>query len=282
VHLDPLAATLVFLSAILHATWNALTKSSGDRVVTLAGVMGTSVAIGALASPFVPMPPPDALRFLAASAAFHFGYQIFLLYAYRFGDLSLVYPIARGSAPMLVAILGASFAGEVPRPVQAGGIALASVAMTSFAFEPRAPHAGVARSIAAAFVTAGMIGCYTFLDGEGVRHTPSPLSYIVWNCWATGIAFCVFALIRNRGRIAPFLGPEGRRGVAGGLLAITGYGIVLWAMSRGAMGNVAALRETSVVFAALIGSRLLGEGFGGRRLAAALCVAVGVVLLQIG
>ncbi|HKC49178.1 MAG TPA: DMT family transporter [Myxococcota bacterium] len=281
-HLDPLAAALVFLSALLHATWNALAKSSGDRVVTLAGVMGTSVAVGAVVSLFVAAPARESLPYLAVSAVFHFAYQIFLLYAYRFGDLSLVYPIARGSAPLLVAILGASFAGEVPRPVQAGGIALASLAMTSFAFEPRVPHAGVTRSVAAAFATAAMIGCYTFLDGEGVRHSGAPLRYIAWNCWATGLGFCVFAALRKRGRLAPFLGREGARGVAGGLLAIVGYGIVLWAMSRGAMANVAALRETSVVFAALIGSRLLGEGFGGRRLAAALCVAVGVLLLQTG
>jgi drug/metabolite transporter (DMT)-like permease len=127
-----------------------------------------------------------------------------------------------------------------------------------------------------------MIGCYTFLDGEGVRHSGAAWSFIAWNCWATGLGFCVFALVRNRGRIAPFLGRDGARGVAGGILAIVGYGIVLWAMSRGAMANVAALRETSVVFAALIGSRILGEGFGGRRLAAALCVALGVVLLQTG
>ena len=280
--LDLPIAALVLCSAVMHATWNALTKSSGDRVVTLAGVMFACVAIGAVASLFVPAPEPAALPFLAVSAAFHFLYQIFLLYAYRFGDLSVVYPIARGTAPLLVAILGASFAGEIPRPVQAGGIALASVAMTSFAFEPRAPHPGVARSIAAAVVTAAMIGCYTFLDGQGVRRAGSPVSYIAWNCWATSLGFCVFALFWQRGRIAPFLGREGARGLAGGALATTGYGIVLWAMSRGAMANVAALRETSVVFAALIGTRLLGEGLGTRRVAAALCVAVGVVLLQSG
>lgn len=282
-HLDPTAALLVFLAAIMHATWNALAKSSGDRVVTLAGVMGTSVVLGVAASLFVAPPAPESLKFLAASSVFHLLYQMFLLYAYRFGDLSLVYPIARGSAPMLVAILGASFAGEVPRPVQAGGIALASVAMTSFAFEPRVPHAGVARSIAAAFVTAAMIGCYTFLDGQGVRHAgPQPLSYVAWNMWATGIAFCVFAFVRNRGQVAPFLGHAGVRGVIGGVLATLGYGIVLWAMSRGSMANVAALRETSVVLAALIGTFVLGEGFGGRRFLAALCVALGVALLQAG
>jgi drug/metabolite transporter (DMT)-like permease len=281
-HLDFSAAALVLVAAFMHATWNALAKASGDRVVTLACVMGTSVVVGAVASLFVPAPEPAALPWLAASSVFHFLYQIFLLYAYRAGDLSLVYPIARGSAPLLVAILGATFAGEVPRPLQAAGIALASLAMTSFAFEPRVPHKQVARSIAAAFVTAGMIGGYTFLDGQGIRHAGGQLSYIAWNAWATGIAFCLFALARNRGRIAPFLGRAGARGVAGGLLALVAYSIVLWALSRGAMANVASLRETSVVIAALIGTRILGEGFASRRIAAALCVALGVVLLQLG
>ncbi|HXX47881.1 MAG TPA: DMT family transporter [Myxococcota bacterium] len=281
-HLDFSAATLVLFAAFLHATWNALAKASGDRVVTLAGVMTTSLVFGLLVSPFVAAPARAAWPYLAASSVFHFGYQIFLLYAYRFGDLSLVYPIARGTAPLLVAILGASFAGEVPRPLQACGIGLASVAMTSFAFEPRVPHKGVARSIAAAFVTATMIGCYTYLDGQGVRHAGGQLSYIAWNSWATSFAFCIFALVRNRGRLAPFLGREGARGVAGGVLALLAYGIVLWAMSRGAMANVASLRETSVVIAALIGTRILGEGFASRRIAAALCVALGVALLQLG
>src|SRR5262245_11773904 len=102
--------------------------------------MGTCAAIGAVASPFLPAPDAASLPFLALSCVFHFAYQLSLLGAYRHGDLSLVYPIARGLAPMLVAVLGAGFAGEVPRPIQAGGIALASAAMASFAFEPRVPH----------------------------------------------------------------------------------------------------------------------------------------------
>ena len=276
------AAALVLFSAVLHATWNALTKSSGDRVVTMAGVMGTCALIGGAASLFLPAPEPAALPYLAVSCVFHFAYQQFLLGAYRHGDLSLVYPIARGMAPMLVALLAAAFAGEVPRPVQAAGIALASAAMASFAFEPREPHPGVARSVASAFAAAAMIGCYTFLDGQGVRHAGNAFSYVAWNSWATSLAFCVYALVHTRGRLAPFVEVAGLRGAAGGVLATVGYGIVLWAMSRGAMANVAALRETSVVFAALIGTQLLGESFGVRRIGAALCVAVGVLLLQSG
>jgi drug/metabolite transporter (DMT)-like permease len=280
--LDPGAAALVLFAAVLHAIWNALTKASGDRVVTMAGVMGTCALIGGVGSFFLPAPAPAALPFLAISCVFHFGYQQFLLGAYRHGDLSLVYPIARGLSPLLVALLASALAGEVPRPVQAAGIALASAAMASFAFEPREPHPGVARSVASAFACAAMIGSYTFLDGQGVRHSGNAFSYVAWNAWATSLAFCVFALVHTRGRLAPFFETAGLRGIAGGVLAMLGYGIVLWAMSRGAMANVSALRETSVVFAALIGTHLLGEGFGARRIGAALCVALGVLLLQSG
>lgn len=280
--LDPGAAALVLVSAVLHATWNALTKASGDRVVTMTGVLGTCALIGGAASLFLPAPAPAALPFLAISCVFHFAYQQFLLGAYRHGDLSLVYPIARGLSPLLIALLASAFAGEVPRPVQALGIALASAAMASFAFEPREPHPGAARSVASAFVCTAMIASYTFLDGQGVRHSGNAFSYVAWNSWATSLAFCVFALVHTRGRLAPFFEVAGVRGIGGGVLATLGYGIVLWAMSRGAMANVSALRETSVVFAALIGTRLLGEGFGTRRVGAALCVALGVLLLQSG
>src|SRR5258705_6590935 len=143
--LDLGAAALVLFSAVLHATWNALTKASGDRLVTMAGVMGTCALLGGVASLFLPAPEPAALPYLAMSCLFHFGYQQFLLGAYRHGDLSLVYPIARGLAPMLVALLAAAFAGEVPRPLQAGGLALPSAALAGFAFEPRQPHPGGAR-----------------------------------------------------------------------------------------------------------------------------------------
>jgi len=280
--LDPGVALLVLFSAVLHATWNALTKASTDRIVTMAGVMGTCALIGGAASVFLPAPAPGALPFLALSAVFHFGYQQFLLGAYRNGDFSLVYPIARGLSPLLIALLASAFAGEVPRPVQALGIALASAAMASFAFEPREPHPGVARSVASAFACAAMIGSYTFLDGQGVRHSGNAFSYVAWSSWATSLGFCVFALVHTRGRFAPFFATAGVRGIAGGVLATLGYGIAVWAMSRGAMASVSALRETGVVFAALIGTHLLGEGFGARRTGAALCVALGVVLLQSG
>jgi uncharacterized membrane protein len=281
--LDPLVTALVLVSALLHAGWNAVAKSSTDRSLTLAVVLLASAVIGAFASLVVEPPAPEALPFLATSACFHALYQIFLLQAYRFGDLSQVYPIARGFAPVLVATLAAAFAGERPTVLQGAGIALASLAIASLALERRGGASpGVGRSIAAAFATAAMIGSYTFLDGQGVRHSGGALRYVAWNFWATSLPFCAGAFWRGRARLRAFLVRDGTRALAGGIVAAVGYAIVLWAMEHGAMAGVASLRETSVVFAALIGTLVLGEDFGARRIVAALGVAAGVMLLQAG
>ncbi len=280
--LDPSITALVLLSAILHAGWNALTKSSSDRSLTLALVLAACALIGAAASLVVEPPAPAALPYLLASVCFHTLYQVFLLQAYRFGDLSQVYPIARGFAPVLVATLAALFAGERPTLVQGSGIALASLSIASLALERRDVSPGVGRSVIAAFATAAMIGTYTFLDGQGVRHAGGALRYVAWNLWATSLVYCFAAFWRGRARLRAFLASDGWRGLAGGAVAALGYGIVLWAMEHGALAGVAALRETSVVFAALLGTFLLGEEFGARRIVAALGVAAGVILLQSG
>jgi len=281
--LDPAVTALVLLAAVMHAGWNAVTKSSSDRTLTFALVLGTSALMGAIGCCFVPLPAREAWPFLLTSMCFHALYQIFLLQAYRFGDLSHVYPIARGLAPVLVAAFAATFASEVPDGVQAAGLAIASLSITSLALEPRTFGPGVGRSVVAALFTAAMIGTYTFLDGQGVRRAGGSFSYIAWNMWMTSVPLCVWVLLRRRARLAAILRTaEGAKGIAGGATAALGYGIVLWAMDRGAMANVAALRETGVVFAALIGTLLLGEAFGARRIVAALGVALGVILLQAG
>ncbi|MEX2205226.1 MAG: EamA family transporter [Myxococcota bacterium] len=281
--LDPVVTALVLLAAVMHAGWNAVTKSSPDRTLTLGLVLGTSAVFGLVACWFVPIPAPASHPFLLVSACFHLLYQIFLLQAYRFGDLSHVYPIARGLAPVLVALFAALFAAEAPDGIQALGLGVASASITSLALEPRTLGPGVTRSVVAALVTAAMIGTYTFLDGQGVRRAGDAYAYIAWNLWLTSLPFCLFVLLRRRARLAAILRTsEGLKGIVGGITAMVGYAIVLWAMDRGAMASVAALRETSVVFAALIGTMLLGEAFGARRILAALGVALGVILLQSG
>jgi drug/metabolite transporter (DMT)-like permease len=281
--LEPSVTALVLLAAVMHAGWNAITKSSPDRTLTLALVLGTSAVIGLIACLFVPFPAPESHPFLLVSAVFHALYQIFLLQAYRFGDLSHVYPIARGLAPVLVALFAGLFAAEAPDGIQALGLGVASASIASLALEPRTLGPGATRSVIAALITAAMIGTYTFLDGQGVRRAGDAYAYIAWNMWMTSVPFCVFVLLRRRARLVAILRTsEGLKGIAAGVTAMVGYAIVLWAMAHGAMASVAALRETSVVFAALIGAFMLGEAFGRRRIVAAAGVALGVILLQSG
>lgn len=290
--LSPGVLALVLLAAGLHATWNALVKAGGDRTAMLATVLG---APAVLALPFVLiLPPPGwaAAPYLALSAAIHSAYVFFLLAAYRYGDLSQVYPIARGLAPVLVALAAWKLAGEALSLPEAAGVAIVSAGIASLAWTRRAalggPAAGTGggtgdpRAVLMALATGVMIAGYTLTDGLGVRAAETAYSYIAWQLFTEALVIVPACLWLRRGRIRASFGPQLLRGLFGGCLAAGAYAIAMWAMSLGPLAHVVALRETSVILAALIGTRLMGEPFGGRRLAAASAVAIGAVLLQAG
>jgi drug/metabolite transporter (DMT)-like permease len=278
---DMLTIGLVLLAAVLHASWNALTKASGDPLVNVTVVTGTG---GLLAFPFLlvfPFPGPETWNWLLASAVLHYAYQLALVRTYRLGDLSQVYPIARGLAPLGVALLASVGAGEHLTPIQILGLALASIAIMVLAGAgDRGPSSRGA--VAMALVTATLIGLYTYSDGRGVRSVAEPQFFIGWS-FVLGSFPIALTTIAIRGRSAlAALRSGGLHAVAGGLMATLGYGIVLWAMSRTTMASVASLRESSVLFAAIIGSQLLGESFGRRRMLAAFALVLGLGLVQVG
>lgn len=272
---------LILLAALLHAAWNALTKSSADPLLAIWLITTVAGLVGGAGVLWVDVPDRAAWPYLAASMAIHLGYMLFLVHAYRFGDLSRIYPIARGLAPLVVAALAAAFVGEWTTPVQTFGLVLCCAAIASLAFADTGLHGVGGGAVAAAAATGVMIGAYTVVDGSGVRLAGNPFSYVAWNFVLDAVPISVAVLVLRRGAIAPFLRSELGRGAAGGVMSAIAYGIVMWSMSLGAMANVASLRETSVVFAALIGARVLGEPLGARRLAAALLAAVGLVILQV-
>ena len=274
-------AALVLLTAILHAAWNAVVKSSGDQLLTLTLVFGTGAVVAGAAMPLVEAPARAAWPYLALSVIVHGLYALFLLLSYRFGDLSHVYPIARGLAPLLVALLSAMFAGEVPSSFQTAALFLVSLAIASLAFGQGWSAREDVKPVVFAIATGILIGTYTFLDGQGARHAGSSSSYIAWLILINGMPLVVVSLCLRRGRIAHFLRTQGRVGLIAGLISALGYAIVIWAMSRSAMALVASLRETSVIFGALIGAVLLGEPFGRRRVLAAAVVAAGVMMLSL-
>jgi drug/metabolite transporter (DMT)-like permease len=216
---------------------------------------------------------------MAASTFVHFGYYVTLAHAYRTGDLSFAYPLMRGTAPLIVTILGIVFLRELPTAHVAAGILLVCGGIVSIAFVRRERHPPAAAGWA--FANAAIIAVYTLIDGTGARASGNAVSYVSWLIFIEGLPFVAW-IIARRGRPAvTYLTRSWRRGVAGGACALAAYGIVLFAMTRAPVAAVAALRETSVLFAALIGAVWLKEGLGPMRLAGAASVVAGVAALKL-
>jgi drug/metabolite transporter (DMT)-like permease len=274
-------AALVLLAAALHASWNAFVKVSGDKLVLMAVVMGFSGLPMVFVMPFVPVPEPASWPYLAVSLVVHWFYYGFLASAYRFGDLSQVYPVARGSAPLLVAAGAWALAGEALGTGGLIGIAIVSLGIMSLAWRRGSIADGSAKPVSFALMTGLCIAVYSVADGMGVRRTAEPFSYISWLFVLDMPPVLLATAWLRRGRVAEAFAPSLLPGFVGGLCAAGAYAIVIWAMSRGAIAHVVALRETSVILAALIGTLSLGEPFGRRRVAAACTVAAGAALLQL-
>lgn len=272
----------VLLAALLHAVWNALVKSGGDRLLVLAAVNGAG-ALVALPLVFITTAPVAAAwPWLLLSAVLHLGYYFFLIRAYSVGDLAHVYPLARGTAPLLVTGAAALLADERLPAGAVLGVAVASIGIISLAFEGGPPWRRDARALWFALVTSVFIAGYTVVDGIGVRLSQSTLGYIAWLFLIDGVPIVAYAVLKRPGMVRPFLRRERWPCLGGGLASMTAYGLVIWAMSLGAMGMVSALRETSVLFAVLIGVLLLGERLTARRLFAAVAVCTGVAMMHIG
>jgi drug/metabolite transporter (DMT)-like permease len=269
-------ACLVLGAALLHATWNAMLRSSGDRFLSMVVIDVTS---GAVVVPFLfGLPPPAAASwsYIVLSAVIHVGYSLFLINIYKQGELGQVYPIARGSSPLVVTIGGMLFAGEHLTPLTLAGIALISFGIVALA---KGKNSAKPMTVFAALVTGVIIGSYTIVDGIGSRNAGDALSYSAWMFALYGaMMLVVYFLKRNRPKIH-FKSKAVHHAMLAGMLSLFGYCIVIWAISIGPMGPVSALRETSVVFAAFIGWFCLKEKLTARRIAACTVIALGTVCL---
>ena len=272
---------LVLLAAVLHASWNAVVKSSGDRFLSFTAIRGTGTMIACLLAAFVPLPAAESWPYLVAGWAIHNCYYVVLLQAYRFGDLSHVYPLARGIAPVMVGVLAAVFVGEVPTTGASIGIMLVSVGIISLMFSGSGGQGESLKPVILAVATGLFIAGYTVVDGIGIRLGETLFGYIVWLNVGEGVPFMIAALVMKPAEVGPFLKQHWPRTTGTGLLVVMAYGLVLYALSQGAMAHISALRETSVLFAVLIGVVFLGEPLGWRRIAAAAVITAGVVLLQV-
>jgi drug/metabolite transporter (DMT)-like permease len=279
--MSPIVTLLVLAAAAMHATWNALVKAGNDKVVMQCLVMFFAGLPCLPFLAFLPLPAAAAWPFLVLSLAVHVVYYVTLINAYRYGALSQVYPIARGAAPLMIALGAWAFAGEAMGIIEWLGVIIASAGIMSLAAPGNMPRDEEIKAIGFALATAITIALYSLADGIGVRRSGAALSYILWLLALDAFPVLFAALWLRRGQIAASFRPHLKLAAAGGLLSAVGYGIVIWAMGIAPLAHVSALRETSVILAALIGATLMGEEFGRRRILAATLVAGGNALLHV-
>lgn len=279
--MDAVVFISVVAAAALHAGWNAIAKRSFDPLQSVALI---SLAAGGGALLLLPFDYAIAFRvwpFLVASAILHTGYRLFLVRAYETGDLGQVYPIARGCAPLLVTLVAWLLLSEPVSSVALLGLAALSAGvwlMSAMGGQEKARLAGTA--MAFAIGTSVFIAAYTLLDGLGARLNGAATAYALWLFVLEGVLMLgVFLYLRGcEGvrRMRPDLGA----GVAGGAMSLGAYWIAIWAMTQAPLSMVAALRETSILFALIISTLFMGERMTGWRTAAALLIIMGAMALR--
>lgn len=312
--MTPLVVAAVLVAAVTHAVWNALAHHIKDQLLAFT-LVGTGGAVFGLAVAwFVPPPAREAWPALVLSAALHVVYQLLLMRSFGLGDFGQMYPVARGTAPLVVTVLAAVFLQEVPDAWQSTGVAVASAGLAGVALwgmrgrrqpdqdsghdpdhdpdqapDPgpdQGPGAGQAPSrrpaLLASVATGLAIASYTVVDGAGVRAAGSPFGYLAWLMALQSLAIPAYAVATRRGRLLAELRPHALRGLSAGALSLAAYGLVLWAQTRAPLAPVAALRESSIIAGAAIGAFFFRERFGTPRVAASVLMVGGIALMLHG
>jgi drug/metabolite transporter (DMT)-like permease len=262
----------VLLGAALHASWNALVKSGSDPFLDTVSITSCITAVMAFLLLFLPLPQPGSWRFLAASVLIHVAYYGFLVLAYRWGDLSLVYPIMRGTAPAFTALLAAVLLGEQLPWGGWTGVFLVSGGVLLLTAEPAHSRGVRLAPVVFALLNAAVIVGYTLVDGLGARLSGNAFSYTGWMLLLTGVLVFAASLAFRGRRVTDHVLAHWKKGVLGGGCTFASYSLALWAMTKVPIAPVAALRETSIIFSALLAAFVLKE-----RLTLLRCVSIAVV-----
>lgn len=272
----------VLAAALLHASWNAIAHGIRDQLIafTVIGVADTVFMLPLVV--FSPVPAAGAWPWLLASVAIHIVYQALLMRSFSLGDFGQAYPIARGTAPLVVTVVAVFAVDETLSGAQALGVALATAGLLAIALwgirgkGGRRPHWP---AITAAVATGLSIATYTVVDGVGVRSSDTAIGYTAWLIFLMGPIIPVYALVTRRGELSGQIRPYVLRGLVGGLMSSAAYGLVLWAQTKAPLGPVAALRESSIIVGAAIGAVFFKERFGAPRMAAAVLMVAGIGLM---
>lgn len=272
---------VVLLAAFMHAAWNAIIKDRGDRFFSIS-TLGVAQGLISLALlPFVGVPEGETWAWIFASAALHTGYKLFLIRAYTAGDLGQIYPLARGSAPLLSSLIALFFLQETLGPFVWAGVITLCGGIALMSFKGGAVGALDAKAVFWALGTSLFITGYTIVDAVGARGASSAATYIVWMFVFDGLAIAlVYAAVR-RGRVVA-VARELPFGVLTALLSLGAYWLIIWAMTKAPIGAVAALRESSILFALAISVLFLRERASPWRIASAALILAGVAMMRIG
>lgn len=279
--MTPLITAAVLAAAFTHASWNAIAHGIEDKLHAFTLIGAGGFICGAVLACFAPVPAAGAWPWLLISVALHVAYMTLLMRSFRLGDFGQVYPVARGTAPLVVAVLAHFFVDERLGPGQAAGVAVASggllcITVCGLRRPGRRPHGP---ALTAAFGTGLAIASYTVVDGVGVRASGSAVGYTAWLMLLLGLWIPASALVLRGRKLFGELRPVAVRGLLGGAMSVGTAWLVLWAQSRAPLAPVAALRESSIILGAVIGAVLFKERFGLPRIVAACLMVAGIGLL---
>jgi drug/metabolite transporter (DMT)-like permease len=271
---------LVLLGASLHATWNSLVKGGKDKYLETVGVLAGAALLALLCLPFLPLPARASWPCLIVSTLVHQLYFTLIALSYRKGDLSLVYPVTRGTAPALTALCSVVALNERPSFVGWAGVLLVSVGMLLLAFDHKRAEGLHRGPVLLALANAAVIALYTLADGQGVRLSGHAFSYTCWGFLLCAALFVPGALLLRKREALQHLKTEWRRSLLGGGCSLAAYALALWAMTRAPIASVAALRETSILFGVLLAAFTLKESVTKTRIAAALIIVAGAIVIK--
>ena len=281
--MSPLIFSAVLFAALLHATWNAMIKVSGDRLIIMGVTTATTSLLVLPVLFYLPLPAPESWPYLILSACVHTFYMLVLVRAYGLGDFAQVYPLSRGSAPLLTGTLGFLILNESMQSSELFGMLLIVVGIFGLALETSAGVLRLSRpALFYSLLTGLCITAYSLVDGIGVRLSGNSLSFIVWMFFLDGFLVPLIAFTR-RPRTVFFntIKTVWKTGLLVSLLSTTGYAIIVWAFSQERIAPVAVLRETSVLFAMLISALIIKEAFSTLRVLIVSVILTGIILLGI-
>lgn len=270
---------VIMLGAVLHASWNAVVKGGEDKLLTTCMITSVAAVVALLIVPFLQLPSQESWPFLGLSVLLQVLYFVLVAITYRMADMSQTYPIMRGTAPLLVAMMSLMLFPETLSFFAWSGIAIICVGILCMAGRPSAEQR---KGVVLALINACVIAGYTLIDGLGVRRSGAPAAYTLWIFLLTGMPLAAWALVRQRAVFGSYVMRNWRLGVVGGVGTVASYGLALWAMTVAPVAVVSALRETSILFGVAISALVLKEHLPRIRIAAACIIAVGAIVLRLG